>query len=107
MIAVVDDGAPHVSDPVEPASLSPAELEGYLGTYFSEDADYEWVLRITNDRLSLWDQKTWDESALQPVVRGRVSAWGGTYTFFRDSRGRVVGFAVDSEGLRNLKFVRR
>ncbi len=29
------------------------------------------------------------------------------YTFSRDGRGRVVGFTVDTGGVRNLKFVKR
>ena len=107
MVVVVDDGAPRVSDTAEPVSPSPAELEGYLGTYYSEDADYEWVLRITNDRLSMWDPRTWYEFAFRPVVRDVFQAEGYTFTFFRDGQGRVVGFAVDTGRLRNLKFVRR
>ena len=69
MIVVTDDGKPRVYDAVEPVSPSPADLEGYLGTYFSEELDYAWVLRITNDSLSSWDPRTWDEFALRPVAR--------------------------------------
>ncbi len=107
MIVVVDDGAPRVSDPAEPVSPSPAELEGYLGTYYSKDADYEWVLRVTNERLSMWDPITWDESALRPVVRDVFQRGGFFFTFSRDGQGRVIGFAVDTGRLRNLQFVRR
>ncbi|MCH7565432.1 MAG: serine hydrolase [Gemmatimonadetes bacterium] len=107
MIEVIADGEPRVYDAVEPVSPSPMELEGYLGTYYSEDADYEWVLRITNDRLSMWDPRTWYEFALRPVVRDVFQAEEYTFTFSRDGQGRVVGFAVDTGRLRNLKFVRR
>ncbi|MDA2913818.1 beta-lactamase family protein [Acidobacteriia bacterium AH_259_A11_L15] len=109
MIVVEDGGAPSVFDAVEPVSPSPAELEGYLGTYFSEELDYEWVLRITHDGLSMWDPRTWHEFALAPFTRDVFSShgWWGFYTFSRDGQGRVVGFTVDTPGLRNLKFVRR
>ena len=109
MIVVIDGGKPSVFDAVEPASPSPAELEGYLGTYFSEELDYEWVLRITNDSLSMWDPRTGIELALAPFTRDVFSAYGWRrfYTFSRDDQGRVVGFAVNSSALRNLKFVRR
>ena len=107
MIVVVDDEPPGVSHAAEPASPSPAELQSYLGTYFSEDADYEWVLKIENDGLSMWDPRTWYEFAFRPVVRDVFQAEGYTFTFSRDGQGRVVGFAVDAGRLRNSKFVRR
>ncbi len=90
-------------------SPSPAELEGYLGPYVSEELHYEWVLRITNDSLSTWDPRTRREVALAPFTRDvfSVYGWRGFYTFSRDSQGRVVGFTVDTQGLRNLQFVRR
>ena len=109
MIVVVDGGKPNVFDAVEPVSPSPAELEGYLGTYFSEELNHEWVLRITNDGLSMWDPRTRREVALAPFTRDVFSSrgWRGFFTFSRDGQGRVVGFTLDASGLRNLQFVRR
>jgi CubicO group peptidase (beta-lactamase class C family) len=106
MIVVIDDGKPRVFNAVEPASPSRAEMEGYLGTYFSEELKYEQVLRITNDSLSMWDPRTWDEFALWPFTRDVFLA-RGRFTFSRDSQGRVVGFTFNTGRIRNLKFVRR
>ncbi len=77
--------------------------------YFSEELDYAWVLRITNDSLSSWDPRTWDEFALRPVARDVFQSLedGGTFTFSRDGQGRVVGFTFNTGRIRNLKFVRR
>jgi CubicO group peptidase (beta-lactamase class C family) len=97
---------PSVYDAVEPASPSRAELEGYLGTYFSEELAYEQVLRITNDSLSMWDPRNWDEFALRPFTRDVFQA-RGRFTFSRDSQGQVVGFTFHTGRIRNLKFVRR
>ncbi len=107
MSVVVGDGAPIVYDAVEPVALSPPEQEGYLGTYYSAEHGYEWVVRITNGRLSMWDPRTWFEFALRPVVRDVFQPpWGQfTFTFSRDGQGRVAGFSVDAGRLRNLKFV--
>ncbi len=108
MIMVVDDEEPSVYDAVEPASPSRAELESYLGTYFSEELDYEQVLRITNDSLSMWDPRTWNESALRPFTKDVFQEAGtGTFTFSRDGQGRVVGFTVHTARSRNMQFVRR
>lgn len=110
MIEVVDDGKPSVYDAVELVSPSPAELEAYLGTYFSEELDYKWVLRITNDGLTMWDPRTWREHALRPWVRDvfRLDVgWTFTFTFARDDQGRVVSFMADEPRLRNVQFVRR
>ena len=109
MIVVIDGGKPSVFDAVEPVSPSPAELEGYLGTYFSKELDYEWVLRITNDGLSMWDPRTWNELALTPFTRDMFSSYGLLmfFTFSRDEQGKVVGFTVDTPRMRNLQFVRR
>ena len=103
MLVVRDDGEPFVFHAVELPSR--AELEDYLGTYFSEELDYEYVLRITNDRLSMWDPRTWDEFALRPVARDVFQDQGSryTFTFSRDGQGRVVGFTVFGD----LQFVRR
>ncbi len=110
LIVVVDGGKPSVFDAVEPVSPSPADLEDYLGTYFSEELNYEWVLRITNDSLSIWDPRIRSERALlAPFGRDVFSAFGWRvfYMFSRDGQGRVVGFANNSLRLRNLKFVKR
>ncbi len=109
LIVVGDGGKPSVFDAVEPVSPSPADLEDYLGTYYSEELDYEWVLRITNDSLSSWDPRTRGrEFALAPFTRDVFSGgWRAFYTFSRDGSGRVVGFTFDMQGVRNLKFVRR
>ena len=105
MTVVVNDGEPLVFDAVELPSR--AELEGYLGTYYSEELDYRHVLRITNDSLSMWDPRTWDEFALTPVARDVFQDGRFTFTFSRDSQGRVVGFTADRPSLRRLQFVRR
>ncbi len=109
MIVVVDGRKPSVFNTVEPVFPSPGELKGYLGTYFSEELDYEWVLRITNDSLSMWDPRTWNEFSLAPFTKDVFSShgWWGFYTFSRDGQGRVVGFTVANPRVRNLKFVRR
>ncbi len=110
LIVVVDGGKPSVFDAVEPVSPSPADLEDYLGTYFSEELNYEWVLRITNDSLSIWDPRIRSERALlAPFGRDVFSAFGWRvfYMFSRDGQGRVVGFANNSLRLRNLRFVKR
>jgi CubicO group peptidase (beta-lactamase class C family) len=109
MIVDVYDGEPVVYDAVEPVSPSPAELEAYLGTYFSEELDYEWVLRITNDGLTMWDPRTWSELALRPLVRDVFQLNPGRliFTFACDDQGRVVSFMVDAGELRNVQFVRR
>lgn len=108
MIVDVYDGAPVVYDAVEPVSPSPAELEAYLGTYFSEQLNYTWVLRITNDALTMWDPRTWGELALRPFARDVFQldlSW--IFTFARDAQGRVVSFMVDAAEVRNVQFVRR
>ena len=93
---------------VEPLAASLPELDGYLGTYYSEDADYEWVLRVTNDSLSMWDPRTWLELVLTPFATDMFRYRSGTYfRFTRDSQERIVGFTVNTERLRNLKFARR
>jgi hypothetical protein len=108
MIVDVYDGEPVVYDAVELVSPSPAELEAYLGTYFSEELDYKWVLRITNDGLTMWDPRTWGELALTPLVRDVFQLnLGLIFTFARDDQGRVVSFMVDAGELRNVQFVRR
>ncbi len=84
-------------------SPSPTELEGYLGTYFSEELDYAWVVRITNDRLSMWDPRTWFEFALRPVVRDVFQNGNWFFTFSSDRQGRVVGFTVDAPRSRKME----
>ena len=106
MTVAVEGREVSVFDEVEPFAPSLTELQDYVGTYYSEELDYEQVLRITSNGLSMWDPKTWDELALRPFMRD-VFRGQGRFVFSRDIKGRVVGFTFNRLRIRNLKFVKR
>jgi hypothetical protein len=109
MTVAINGGKPSVFEAVEPVPSSPVELEPYLGTYYSEDLDYEQVFRITNGQLSRWDPRNWNEyGPLRPFGKDVFhTGWWMFFKFSRDEQDRIDGFTVETSSLRNLKFVRR
>jgi hypothetical protein len=104
--------APPMSDesPLEDATptraLSAAEAAAYAGNYYSNELDVVYRLRVHDGELRL------AINALSGSLRARVAdhlwweAGAALLVFTRDRHGRIGGFSLRSESVRDLGFVR-
>jgi hypothetical protein len=83
-------------------SSKPAELDAYVGTYWSDEiqAIYEFV--CTDDRL-IWTALT---CALQTTIPDEFTGSGMCFAFQRDADHRVTGFLLAGHEVRNIHFTR-
>jgi CubicO group peptidase (beta-lactamase class C family) len=92
-------------DQLEAVSLSPAQLDGYTGRYFSEELQAAFTLRIDSGVLTV-TRRGAAPQALRPVTQDEFSAGSLTVRFQRDAAGAVNGFRLDAGRVRDLLFQR-
>jgi CubicO group peptidase (beta-lactamase class C family) len=97
-------GATPASDAAA-ASLSPASLAAYAGTYRSEEVQADYVIRVAYGRLVL-GRRIAPPTPLQPAGPDAFRAGTLTLRFTRDPAGRVVSFTVEAGRVRNIAFTR-
>lgn len=93
---------------VELTELEAAELEGYVGTYYSPELDVVYRIRTDGGSLSVARPRQPDQE-LMILGRDRFasSSWGlNTLEFTRGQDGTVDGFRVSGGRVRALRFHR-
>ena len=107
MNAVVNGGAPIEFITYEPVTYSTDELNQFAGTYFSEEINTFYHLKMEKEGLVVYinDQRI---GVLKLVMKNLFrDATVGYFEFNQDANGRVTGFSVDAGRVKNLKFERR
>ncbi|MCB1024431.1 MAG: beta-lactamase family protein [Acidobacteria bacterium] len=92
--------------PYDPATYSAKELEKLSGTYFSEELNVNYELKIESGKLNLYiaDNKM---SGLTPIMKNIFRGDEiGFVTFEMDESGAPSGFKLDAGRVRNLRFNR-
>ncbi len=94
-----------VYDRVSRFAPAPAELDGYTGTYYSEELDVRYVVARKDSILTVTLRRRGTLN-LQPVFPDAFSVPGiGTIRFTKE-KGRVTGFRVTQDRVRNVLFRR-
>jgi len=88
------------------ASPSPEELAAYAGTFYSEEAEATFKLRVDGGRLQL-EGSLGSRQTLRPSIRDEFLNSVGVLQFQRDSAGSVTGFRLNSPRVRKLRFERQ
>jgi CubicO group peptidase (beta-lactamase class C family) len=101
----VGGGKPLLFEEVQPASLEPADLASYAGTYTSAELATTWVLAVEGDRLTL-RPKRGPAMPLEPSFVDAFSSPAGLLRFQRDGEKSVTGFVVGAGRARNLGFTK-
>lgn len=93
--------------PFNRLQLTPAELAGYAGEYYSPELEISYALTVSEDKL--WFSL--DDEGLQELTAMFGETFEnpdyGAFTFSKNSAGKVDGFKLQSGRVRNLEFVRR
>jgi len=87
---------------VEP---TPADLQPYVGLYWSEELGVEYEARLEEDRLFFTNRKT-GQRFLNPTFRDGFSASGSGVIFTRNPQGEVDGFTISSGRVWKVRFRR-
>jgi len=86
---------------IEPSTLTLKELQGYTGSYYSEEIDQTYILRIKKNSLYLANFE------LVFVEKDKFLIDWGVFRFERDENGNIEGFRLNAGKVRNLWFKRK
>jgi CubicO group peptidase (beta-lactamase class C family) len=89
-----------------PIHIEMSDPEGYTGTYYSEELDVAYVVRLSGDSLLLEVGNDLDGVLLQDA-EDVLHRNGIRLRMQRDQRSRVAGFLLDAGRVKNLRFVRQ
>lgn len=94
-------------DSVEPFSPSAEQLNGFAGSYYSEELDATYRMTVENDRLVAVN-RSGVKRPLTPSFRDAFATFGAAqFEFNRDGQGKVAGFVVHAGRIRNVRFIRK
>jgi CubicO group peptidase (beta-lactamase class C family) len=94
-------------EPVELAVPTEAQLQEYVGEYRNEELPAAYSVSIENARL-IATLPRFGTVPLEPTIPDhfQLSWWGFYFEFTRSEEGRIVGFNLRSNRLRDVRFVR-
>jgi len=92
----------------QPVIPAPSELEACVGTYYSGELDATYKIEIRNKELSIRVGKN-PALLLTASFRDRYVAMEGwaTLDFFRDRSGKIQGFYLRAERIKNIKCIKK
>lgn len=90
---------------VEPWSPTSDELDDYVGTYHSDDAETTYRVRVDDGRLTVW-QRPDETRTLEPVYPDAFEMRGRTVRFRRDASGRVDALSLSLGRVYDMRFER-
>ena len=96
----------HDAHRMTPYAISAAELNEYVGLYYSEELDTSYRLEIEDGKLTAKHDRI-PAVSLVPRERDVYQAGNGRVAFDRDSQGKITGLRFTEGRMRNLVFERR
>ena len=92
----------------EPVVPAPSELEACVGTFYSGELDATYKIETKNKELYIRAGKN-PALLLTASIRDRFVAMKGwvTLDFFRDAAGKIQGFYLRAERIKNIKCIKK
>lgn len=88
-----------------PIKVTPAQLNQYSGTYFSEELESVFKMYVVNGKLVIQNMRLGDFTLKpDPVNKDQFSCSLGTLSFFNDKQLNVKGFKLTGGRARNIQF---
>ena len=94
---------PDVFDRVSEFQPTPEQLNGYAGTYVSEEIEPVYRIVVENNSLVLKRLKSKPQK-LRPTLADYFESPNFDLHFQRDSSGTITGFLLDSGRIKNFRF---
>lgn len=103
-----ESGITMIFEAVPPASLTPAEMNDYVGSYYSPEIDSVYNVKMDGGRLIMTRKKN-DPITLDPAFEDAfVTAPSfGVIRFDRDQQSHITGFRLFAGRIRNFQFVKQ
>ena len=96
------------SERTETESLTPEQLSEFEGTYYTEELDTTYTIGVQGDRLVAQHRRHDDISLTCADGHFVGDAWFFPEVYFtRDNTGRVAGFRLTGNRVKNLRFKKR
>jgi CubicO group peptidase (beta-lactamase class C family) len=83
---------------------SAAELAAYAGRYYSPELDTAYTVEVKGGGLALRGRRL--DVTLTPTARDEFAQGAMVVRFERDGQGRLAGFLLGQDRIRNLRFTR-
>ena len=87
------------------AALTTAQLAEYAGDYRNDEVEATHNWKVEKGELVVYANNR-RLGALEPSYKDGFTRGGSVIDVQRDSRGRIIGFVVQSGRVRNLRFTR-
>jgi CubicO group peptidase (beta-lactamase class C family) len=94
---------PEVYEAVPAFTPSTSELSSFVGSYYSEEIEPVYVMKIDDGKLVLHRLKNKPDT-LRPITRDLFAASVGSIRFKRNAQGQVSGFVLNGGRVRNVRF---
>jgi len=91
---------------VDPAQLTPASINEYLGTYYSEEVKASFNIILKNDTLKLHQYPDNDFILKASYKDGFIMQNAGNLYFERDKNNKLVKMKISVSRARNIEFVK-
>jgi hypothetical protein len=82
-----------------------ADLEAFVGSYFSEEVEAFYTIALERDTLVV-RQRRRDDAKLAPGEKDQFAGGGLNFAFERDRNSQVIGFYVANGRTRDVRFER-
>jgi hypothetical protein len=95
---VRNDGDEITLQALDPATLSPNEIEEYLGRYRSDELGATYQLVLDGESLFMRHEnphRNYFVNELLPIAKDRFRATPASFTFKRNHRGEITAALVD------------
>ena len=94
------------SNVVAPISLTPTQLAGYAGDYYSDELQVTYRVVLENGKLFVKYRQVIN-GELTPTARDTFKLYGVvSIRFIRDNRDQISGFVPQNGGARNIRFAK-
>ena len=103
LIVKPGDEKPEVFEAVTAFTPSTSELSSCVGSYYSEEVEPVYVMKIDGGKLVLHRLKNKPDT-LRPVTRDLFAGSIGSIRFTRNAQDQVSGFVLNAGRVRNVRF---
>ena len=103
LIVKPGDEKPEVFEAVTAFTPSTSELSSCVGSYYSEEVEPVYIMKIDGGKLVLHRLKNKPDT-LRPIARDLFAGSIGSIRFTRNAQDQVSGFVLNAGRVRNVRF---